>query len=312
MKSPSSPTRRLLLRKRNPLVRINRQEDGSFQVEGMEVWYRYLRDPYHLMLAVPWWGFIAIVAVAYVVINALFALLYLLGGDCLADARPGSFEDAFFFSVHTFGSIGYGVISPKTTYANLIVTLEAIASLLTIAVVTGLTFARFSKPNARVIFSKFAVVTPYNGVPNLMFRVSNERRNRLVGLEVHVYLLRDEVTEEGNYYYRIHDLKLVRSRGPSLVLSWTGRHLIDEHSPLYGCTQQSLIDSHAQIVVAINGIDSTTAYTVHAQHSYGAYHVLFNHEFVNVLKRTPEGDRCFDPTDFHSVKPLTPPPSPTP
>jgi inward rectifier potassium channel len=157
---------------------INRY--GKLEIDEKGAWYSYLHDPYHLMLMIPWSGFALVVSVGYVSINVFFALLYLAGGDCLTGAKPGSFLDAFFFSVQTLASIGYGVISPNTLYANAMVTLEAITSLLAIALETGLAFARFSKPNAKVIFSDFAVIAPHNGYPALAFRAANERRNQIV------------------------------------------------------------------------------------------------------------------------------------
>ncbi len=285
-------------------IRISRQEDGRFHIEGLGLWHSYWRDPYHLMLTIPWIGFFTLISGAYVGLNALFALLYLAGGDCLNGARLGSFEDAFFFSVQTLASIGYGVISPKTTYANGIVTLEAITSLWAIALVTGLAFARFSKPTARVVFSQVAVITQHNGQPTLTLRVANHRRNQILEAEMHLYLLQDEWTQEGEYVYRIHDLPLVRNRTPSLTLSWSVFHVIDETSPLYQATAESLAKSHTQMVVSLSGIDETVSYTMNLRHVYGSAQILFNHRFMDIMYPSPTGDRYFDHTHFHSVVPV--------
>jgi inward rectifier potassium channel len=282
-------------------IKIN---DGKFQIQGLGAWYSYWRDPYHLLLTLPWWGFIAIVAIAYIAINTIFALLYLAGGDCLAGARPGSFEDAFFFSVHTLGSIGYGVIAPKTTYANIIVTLEAITSLLIIAVVTGLAFARFSLPTARVLFSRVAVITPYNGVPTLMFRAANQRRNLILEAQLQVYLMRDEITAEEQFIRRIYDLKLIRHRSPSFALTWTAMHPIDEDSPLYGATLESLFESQTTLVISLSGVDETVAQALHARHIYAAQDIMWNHRFVDIVSNSGRGDRCIDYKYFHDVLPL--------
>jgi inward rectifier potassium channel len=288
-----------------PSIRITRQDDGRFQAEGFGRWYTYWRDPYHLMLTVPWWGFVGLVSAAYLLLNMIFAGLYLLGRDSLNGARPGSFEDAFFFSVQTLGSIGYGVISPKTVYANMIVTLEAITSLLVIAVVTGLAFARFSKPTARVMFSQSAVIAPHNGLPTLMFRLANQRRNQILEAQFRVYLLRNEVTAEGEFFYRIHTLDLLRDRTPAFSLSWTGMHPITPTSPLYGATSASLVHDHAQLVVSMSGIDETVSYTVNIRYTYGASKILFDHRFMDIIYRSPNGDRYFDRTHFHGVEPLS-------
>jgi inward rectifier potassium channel len=288
-------------------VRIARQKDGRFQVEGLGAWYVHWRDPYHLMLTVPWWGFVCLISMAYLLLNAGFAILYLLGGDSLNGAHPGSFGDAFFFSVQTLGSIGYGAVSPKTPYANLIVTLEAITSLLVIAVVTGLSFARFSKPTARIIFSKYAVIAPVNGVPTLMFRMANQRHNQILEAQLRAYLLRSEITKEGESIYRIHTLDLLRDRSPGFSISWTAYSPITPSSPLYGSTLEDLIRDHVQIVVSLSGLDETVAYTVTVRHAYGAEQILFNHRFLDVVYEDERGDRVFDRTYFHQVEPLSSP-----
>jgi inward rectifier potassium channel len=297
--------KRLTNRSPSP-IRIARQEGGRFQIEGMGSWYVHWRDPYHLMLTLPWWGFVCITSVTYLSINAIFAVLYLLGGDCLNGAHAGSFEDAFFFSIQTLGSIGYGVISPKTPYANIIVTLEAITSLLVIAVVTGLSFARFSKPTARIMFSKNAIIAKHNGVSTLMFRMANQRHNQILEAQLRVYMLRNELTEEGESVYRIHTLDLIRDRSPGFAISWMAYSPITPSSPLYGCTSEDLIRDHVQIVVSISGVDETVAYTVTMRFAYGAERILFNHRFLDVVRQEEDGDRYFDRTYFHDVEPVEP------
>ena len=264
----------------------------------------YWRDPYHLMLTVPWLGFIGLVSWAYIFINIIFALLFLAGGNCIVGARPGNFWDAFFFSVQTLGSIGYGVMSPGTPYANIVVTAEAVASLLAIAVVTGLAFARFSKPTARIMFSKVAVVERYNGVPTLTFRAANQRHNQIVEAQTQVYLMKDEKTQEGNFLRRFHELKLLRNRTPSFTLSWNIMHPIDEDSPMYGQTLESLEKSRAQITVSISGIDETVAYTIHARHMFSPSEILWDHQFVDMFHKFPNGDRYLDYAYFHEAVPL--------
>jgi inward rectifier potassium channel len=278
------------------------QKNGRFQVEGMDKWYRHWRDPYHLLLTIPWWGFVSIVAGGYLLINVGFALLYLLGGDCLIGGRSGSFEDAFFFSVHTLGSIGYGVIAPKTTYANLIVTLEAIASLLVIAVVTGLSFARFSKPSARILFSKIAVITPHNGQRTLMFRAANQRSNQIFEAEIRVYLSRDEITEEGNRFRRVHELALVRNRNPSFSLSWSIMHPIDEQSPLYNCDPDQFAADRVQIITSLTGLDETVAYTIQSRYIYDHQDLRWDHRFIDIIRDVDNGDRLIDYSYFHDVE----------
>jgi inward rectifier potassium channel len=287
-------------------VRIAKQEDGSFKVQGLGYWYQYWRDPYHLMLTVPWWGFAIIVSSSYIGLNLFFGLLFRLGGDCIIGARPGSYADAFFFSVQTLASIGYGTMSPGNLYAHLVVTLEAITSLFAIAVVTGLSFSRFSKPTARVVFSRNMVIMPHNGIPTLMFRLANERNNQILEAQVKVYLLQNEVSEEGEFFYRIHTLDLLRDQSPSFFLSWTVMHPIVATSPLYAATPETLKKKNVQIIVSMSGLDETVAYNVHVRHTYGAQQILFDHRFANVIKPLGDGDRYFDKLLFHHVETLQP------
>jgi inward rectifier potassium channel len=278
-------------------------QDGRLQPERRS-WYSYWRDPYHLMLTVPWPGFLFLIALAYAGINALFALAYLIGGDNIANARPGSFIDSFFFSVQTFASIGYGVMTPKTFYANILVTFEAWVELLGLAVITGLAFARFSKPTARVLFSKVAVITPYQGVPTFMFRAANQRRNQVLEAQMLVYLMIDEISLEGTRMRRFYDLNLTRSRTPSFVLTWTAMHTIDEQSPLYGISQESLRKGQATFIVSLSGIDETVNQTIYARHIYAAQDIRENYRLVDIFHETPEGHREIDYSKFHDIVPV--------
>jgi inward rectifier potassium channel len=291
------------------IVRVE-NNNGRLTIPGLNRWYHLWREPYHLFLTIPWLGFMSIVSAAYLGINALFAVAYLAGGDCLDGAKPGSFSDAFFFSVQTLASIGYGAIHPKTFYADCLVTLEAIASLLLIAVVTGLSFARFSRPTARVLFSHFIIVNTHNHQQTLMFRVANERRNNILESTAQVYVVLDEVTAEGEFMRRIHELKLHRHRTPSLTLSWTIMHSIEPDSPLYNLTSADLLRLHAQINVLIGGVDETVAYSITARHSYAADEILFDHRFEDIIHRESNGHGYFDYSRFHDVKQEQPEPTP--
>jgi inward rectifier potassium channel len=292
--------------RRQQLVQIQSQ-DGKFHIPNMGAWYTYWRDPYHLLLTIPWVGFAALLTVVYLAINSLFALAYLAGGKCLAGAKPGDFTDAFFFSVQTLGSIGYGAVHPITFYANCVVTMEAIVSLLLIAVVTGLAFARFSRPQARVIFSNAVVISPYNGVPTLTFRIANERQNIIIEAQLQVYLLVDETTQEGHFMRRFHELKMLRNRTPALSLTWTPMHSIDADSPLFGHTFESLAQLNAQIQVSITGIDEAVSYNINARHNYTSHEILYHHRFVDIIVPQANGDRHLDYRYFHAVVPTEAP-----
>ncbi|MBD0335079.1 MAG: ATP-sensitive inward rectifier potassium channel 10 [Cyanobacteria bacterium Co-bin13] len=263
------------------------------------------QDVYHHLLTMSWPGFIGLMGLVYLAVNALFALAYLLGGEgAIANARPGSFADLFFFSVQTLASIGYGAMYPETTYAHVLVVIEAFLGLLFIAMVTGISFARFSLPTARILFSNYAVIAPYNGVPTLMFRTANKRRNRILEAQLWVTLVRDETTAEGEFFRRFYDLSLSRSHTPLFALSWTAMHPINADSPLYGETAESLLKTNAEIIVILTGMDETTSQTIHARHSFLSEEVFWNYQLCDILCRTPEGRRAIDYSNFDKIVPI--------
>lgn len=261
-------------------------------------------DLYHWLLNLKWPYFLGLICLLYIASNVLFALAYLVEKDSIQNARPGSLLDAFFFSVQTMATIGYGAMYPRTPYANAIVALEALVGLLGVAMVTGLAFARFSVPTAKVMFSNFAVVAPQNGVPTLMMRAANRRRNSIVEAQVRLTLARNEYTEEGESMRRLHDLTLIRNRTPIFALSWTAMHPIDENSLLYGATPESLAKDEVELIITLTGIDETVSQTIHARYSYVAEEILWNMRFVDILGKTPDGRRYVDYGRFHEVKPV--------
>lgn len=258
-------------------------------------------DFYHRALTISWTSLFGFLALGYLVFNLVFAALFLLQNGAIVNAQPGSFADAFFFSVQTMATIGYGEMRPATFYANSLVAAEVLLGMTGLAVASGLVFARFSRPTARVMFSKVAVVAPYNGTPCLMFRAANQRRNQILEATATVMMLRDEVSEEGMEMRRFHDMTVARPRTPMFALTWTVMHTIDEQSPLFGQTQESLMRDHAEVIINIVGIDETASQTVHARQSYGADAILWNRRFVDILDRNENGDNSIDYRRFHDT-----------
>jgi len=265
-----------------------------------------LGDLYHLLLTSSWPRLLTLLAAAYVAMNALFAVGYVLEPDALENARPGSFADAFFFSVQTMATIGYGRMVPRTLLANVLVTLETLTGLLGLAMVTGLVFAKFSRPTARVLFSRVAVIGRRDGLRAFMFRMANERGNNIAEAQVHVALARQEVTVEGESVRRFYDLELVRRLNPIFPNTWTVVHPITESSPLHGATPASVETDEARIVVSVIGLDESYSQTVHARHSYAPADIVWNARFADVVVREPEGDVRIDYSRFHDVVPLEP------
>ncbi len=261
----------------------------------------WLGDLYHRTLRLSWRSFLLGGVALYLAANAGFALLYLVQPGAVANARPGSFADAFFFSVQTIATLGYGQMWPATLYSNLVVTIETAIGLMFLALATGLVFARFSRPTARVLFSRVAVVGPHNGRPTLALRLANERRNQILQAEVALTLLRDEQTAEGVLIRRFYELKLTRYRSPVLAMTFTVMHEIDHDSPLWGASAASLQAENAELVVTASGIDETIAQRVHARTSYLPDEILWDHRFVNVIGWTEDGRRVIDYRRFHDT-----------
>jgi len=260
-------------------------------------------DFYHDLLTVSWPLFFLRLAAMFAAVNLLFALLYLADRDGIANARPGNFADAFFFSVQTLGTLGYGVMAPRTLWANLLVTVESFSGILTIALFTGIIFARFSRPIARVMFSNVAVVARFDGVPTLMFRAANQRGEFIVDAEVSVTLARQHTTREGVTMRRFQELKLERSKNSLFPLSWTVMHLIDETSPLFGLTSEEMLARDMEIVVMLSGVDETLADRIYARHAYWADEIVWDQRFVDVISLAPDGRRVVDLTRFHDTMP---------
>lgn len=278
------------------------QRERADRVVAIGLRNPWLSDLYHSLLTLPWWTFLLGLAFVYLGLNVLFATLYLRGDDAIANARPGVFSDAFFFSVETLSTIGYGQMSPATLYGNVVMTVEAMFGLTLLAVVAGLVFARVSRPTARVIFSKVAVITPYNGVPTLSFRLANERRNQILEAQVSVTLVRDERTPEGEWMRRFYDLQLARQRSPIFAMTFTVMHPIDPASPLWNATAASLAAEAAEIVVTVTGIDETLSQAVHARTSYLAQEVVWGRRFADVFTQTEDGRLAIDYRRFHDTE----------
>jgi len=259
------------------------------------------RDAYHRLLTLPTPIFLATLAAGFLIVNAAFGGLYMLDPKGIANARPGKFWDFFFFSVQTLGTLGYGVLSPVSLYANILVALEVFLGLLNLGVATGLLFARISRPTARIMFSNKAVVTPLNGLPTLMLRAANRRRNLVLEAEVSVTLAYDVITLEGEKLRRFAELIPVRARTPLFFLTWQIMHQITPESPLYGETAESLAAKMAEVLVVIRGLDETFVSTIHARASYLPDEIVWGRRFADILSTTADGRREVDFTRFHDV-----------
>ena len=280
--------------------------DSSDQVLRIGMRPSPWRDLYHKALRLSWTAFLAIGTSVFLALNILFALLYMVQPGGVSDLPPNSFLDAFFFSVQTLATIGYGHWTPVTIYANCVMTVEALTAASVFALYTGLAFARFARPTAYIAFSRNAVVTKFDGEPTLMLRVANERGNQILEATASVSLLRDEITKEGRSFRRLHDLALRRSHTPVFALTFVAMHTIDESSPLYGMTQQQLIDQEVEIVIIVSGLDDTMMQTVHGRFSYDPAEIKFGHHFADLFGYTTDGRVALDYRRFHEIEPDEP------
>lgn len=293
------------MKSRNPpkvKVKIGGQEFTKIGVRE-HTW----RDIYHLILEMSWIQFFFITIVTYLSMNVVFAYLYYADAGGVANT-DGDFTNHLFFSIETLSTVGYGHFYPVSLYAHTVSSVQVFLGLLGVALLTGLIFARFSKPRARIRFSNVGVVTSYEGVPTFMVRVANERHNLILEADVTVTFVRTEKSSEGHVFRRQHDLELVRNHTAVFTLSWSIMHRIDENSPLHGYDAKKMADVEGFILVSIKGLDDTLDQTVHARGEYEADQIHFGERFVDVLLRdgdTPILDmRHFDETlpDGHRTK----------
>ena len=261
------------------------------------------RDLYHQALQLSWPRFLLLGVLLFLVLNTVFAVLYSLQPAGITDLQPGSLSQAFFFSVQTLATIGYGRWSPVSIYSNSVVTVETLMGVSTIAVFTALAFARFARPTAKIVFSRRMVVSRFDGAPTLMLRLANERANQILEARVSLSLLRDERTLEGEYIRRLHDLRLVRDHTPVLGMSFLVMHTIDENSPLFGYTPERLAGEWVEIVALVSGLDETMMQNVHARASYDGSAIQFGQRFADLFGYLADGTRVMDYRQFHETEP---------
>jgi inward rectifier potassium channel len=264
-----------------------------------------LRDFYHALVRMPWWATISTIGAVFLGANGLFAVGFLATGG-VAHAAPRSFSDAFYFSVQTMGTIGYGVMYPASRAANLLVVAESMVGLTLTALATGLVFAKFSRSRARIVFTHQAVISPVNGRPTLSFRLGNERGNQIVDASIRVVLVRTEQIAEGGTFYRTIDLALTRDRALSLARSWTVQHPIDERSPLHRLSPEDAATQEIEVHVMVIGLDDATMQMVHAMHRYYAHEILWGARHVDVLSEPSPALLVLDLRRFHDVEATRP------
>jgi len=249
----------------------------------------FWRDLYHHCMTISWPGFFGLIGLAFVVVNAVFALLYGLQANAVANLQPDGLLGCFFFSVETLATVGYGDMRPQTLYGHTIATVEIFTGMMSVALITGVVFARFSRPRSRIVFTAHPIIRTYNGQPVLMVRVANARLNMVSEAAAKLRLLRHETSPEAVQLVRIHDLKLEREQTPMLVLSWTLMHVIDASSPLFGQTPDDLANGKVRLVLSLEGMDDNTSQTLRARKIYEHEDIRWNHGYRDLIHTDAQG-----------------------
>jgi inward rectifier potassium channel len=270
------------------------------------------RDGYHWVLSLTWPQFAGFLAASYLLLNLAFALLYAIGGPCIAEMPPGSYLQAFFFSAETLATVGYGHMYPATLYGHIISTLEIFLGMIWIAVITGLIFVRFSRPTARILFSNAILIGPHNHKPTLMVRVANLRHTSMVEAQFRLTFSRNELFPEGEEIRRFYQLKLSPEHMIRFPAALTLRHTIDEQSPLHGESAESLEKCDAFFLVSVTSIETVMAAPVQSQHDYAYSDIRWGERFVEIYKDLPDGRMQVDYGRIHDTEPVPELPKPTP
>ncbi|SMG33934.1 ion channel [Paraburkholderia susongensis] len=261
------------------------------------------QDLYHRALVVRWPVFFVSLAVLFLLLNTVFATLYMLGHAPIANQFPKGFGGAFFFSVETLATVGYGDMHPQTVYAHWIATLEIFVGMSGIALATGLIFARFSRPHAKIMFARYAVVRPIDGRMTLMVRSANARQNVIAEARARLRILRRETSAEGYTLRKLYDLTLVRDQHPVFKLGWTLMHVIDESSPLLGESAETLRGSDMSLLLTLEGVDESTSQTMQARHMWTCDQIFWQYRFVDIMSER-DGVSHIDYSHFDEIVPL--------
>jgi inward rectifier potassium channel len=266
-----------------------------------------LADLYHAMLRASWPMLFLMFGLSFIVFNLVFAFIFTFDeGGIFWGRQPidgGLFWRSFIFSIDTMTTVGYGNMAPISPFSNVVSSLELALAMLFFALATGMAFARFSRPTARILFSKVAVIAPFEGVPTLMLRCANQRHNMIFEANATMSLIVDETTESGAMR-RFHDLKLVRDSTPVFALTWTIMHPIDADSPLRSWLDDQSAPKDSDILIVVSGTDDRTGHTMYGRYAFGAGDLRWNMRFADILGQTGDGQRTIDYRCFDDVVPL--------
>ena len=281
-------------------TRVVRFGDREVITEGLSL--SFWADISHRCMTASWPAFIGGAALVFIAFNAVFAILYWVGDQPIANVPGGLYIDYLYFSIETLSTAGYGDMHPQTHYGHFIATIELFTGIFSMSLMTGLIFARFSRPSARLLFADTPVISDHEGQPTLMIRLANERHNIISNANARLWLFKNTVSKEGQQFRRFYELPLIQNESPALALSWTLFHRIDENSPLYGLNAEDLEAINISLVVVVSGYDVVAAQTVHARKSYEHPDIRFGHRYAEILGTTDDGRLRIDYGRFHETQ----------
>jgi inward rectifier potassium channel len=283
---------------KSQMVRLGGREIEVI-VEGVNL--SFWADISHRSMTASWPAFIGGAALVFVVFNAVFATFYWIGNQPISNVPGGDYIDYLYFSIETLSTAGYGDMHPQTHYGHFIAAVELFTGIFSMSLMTGLIFARFSRPNARLLFADHPVISSHEGKPTLMIRFANERHNIIGNATARLWLLKNTVSLEGQSFRRFYELPLLRNEHPALALSWTLYHVLDEESPLYGLNADDLAASKVSLIVVVSGYDVVAAQTVHARKSYDHSDIRFGQRYADILDTSQDGRLRIDYGRFHET-----------
>jgi len=291
--SPSRPSERT---SKPQVLRLGGREVIA---EGLRL--SFWADISHRCMTASWPAFIGGAALVFVAFNAVFAVLYWIGNQPIANVPGGAYIDYLYFSIETLSTAGYGDMHPQTHYGHFVAAVELFTGIFSMSLMTGLIFARFSRPRARLLFAENPVISSHDGKPSLMVRFANERHNIIGNATARVWMLRNELSLEGARFRRFYELALVRNEHPALALSWTLYHVLDEQSPLYGLDADDFNGQEVSLMVVVSGYDVVAAQTVHARRTYHHSDIRFGHRYADILDTSEDGRIKIDYGRFHET-----------
>jgi inward rectifier potassium channel len=274
---------------------------GNREIIAEGLHRNFWADISHRCMTASWPAFIGGAALVFTAFNAVFAVFYWIGNQPIANVPGGAYIDYLYFSIETLSTAGYGDMHPQTHYGHFIATVELFTGIFSMSLMTGLIFARFSRPNARLLFADNPVISVHEGKPTLMVRFVNERHNIIGNAAAKLWLLKNEVSLEGQPFRRFYELPLVQAEHPALALSWTLFHVLDEQSPLYGLDADDLEVSDVSLVVVVSGYDVVAAQTVHGRKSYDHPSIRFGHRYADIIATADDGRLRIDYGRFHQT-----------